>query len=244
MVQQVNLTVTEREKSTKSKIKTSRKSGIIPGIVYGQQEKNIQIWVNAKELDKIIHKEQGTNVLISLKVGDTAKTVLIKEIQRGFVSLKPIHVDFNIISLTKKIEVEIPIHITGEAPGVKIGGGILEHIIRELRVKCLPTEIPQGIDLDVSNLNINESLTVKDMKLPAGLEIITDLHTTVVNIAAPTKEEVVAPDEAAVAATAPTVPEVISKGKKEVEGEEAVTASPDAAAKDKGAPAAKDKAKK
>ena len=95
--------------------------------------------------------------------------VLIKELQRNAITRQIIHVDLHRISLKDKIEVSVPIHIKGEAPGVKLGGGILEHIIREVRVKCLPTAIPESILVDVSNLQINQAIKAKDLTIPANV---------------------------------------------------------------------------
>jgi large subunit ribosomal protein L25 len=222
MANEVTLTVENRIHETKGTLKDKRKQGLIPAIVYGSEEKNIPVWIKEKEFDKIIHTEQGANVLINLKIGDQTKMVLVKDIQRHVVSIKIIHVDFHIISLKKKIEIEVPIHIHGEAPGVKVGGGVLQHILRNMHVRCLPTEIPQKIELDVSNLNINEGILVKDIKIDGNYEILNDPDSTVLNVVPPTKLEEPEPDAAAavVEGAVPTEPEVISKGKKEEEDEE------------------------
>ena len=205
-----------REIGTKNVLNRNRQNGLIPSIVYGKKESSVPLWVKEKELLKALHTEHGMNVLIKLKIGDQAKTVLIKEIQRNVISEKPIHVDFNVISLKEKTEVSVRLHTVGEAPGVKSGDGVLEHILREIRVRCLPTNIPNSIEVDISNLNTGQSITVKDLPKIEDVEILSDPDAIILHVTAPTKVE-----EVAVAAeAAPTEPEVISKGKKEEEGEE------------------------
>jgi len=212
---EIILGVSERQITTKSSLHKVRESGLIPGIVYGEKEKNIAISVKEKDFYHIIHTELGENALIKLKTNDSSKTVLIKEIQHDMITDKPIHIDFYIVSLKKKIEVDVPVHIIGEARGIKESGGILEHLLREIHVRCLPTNIPRTIDVDVSNLNIGNNITVKDLPKIPEVEILSDLNSIVVNVVAPTKvEEIVAavPEEVSAG------PEIISKGKKEEEG--------------------------
>jgi len=207
-----------RELSTKHTLKTHRIDGKLPGVFYGADEKPVTISIDMKKFEQIVHGGMGGNVLVNLKIGGTSKNALIKEVQRHIITQKPIHVDFQGISMTKKFEVVVPLKIVGEAPGVKLSGGILEQITRELHVRCLPKDIPEQIHVDVSNLQINHSISVKDIIVPEGIEVLNDKHNIVVNVVIPTELEEVAPASAAAAAGA-AEPEVISKGKK-VEGEE------------------------
>ncbi|MFN3967000.1 MAG: 50S ribosomal protein L25, partial [Endomicrobiia bacterium] len=218
-MEEILLEAQKRERLSKGKIKDFRKSGMIPAVVYGAGEENVLLFVNEKDIVKILHKGLGVNVLIKLKYDNTAKSVLIKEIQRDIVYGNLLHIDFQVVSLKKEIEVEVPIQIVGEAPGVKNQGGILEHILRTVRIKCLPTEIPKTIEVDVSSLNIGDNILVKDLKIPGKIEIISDKNSIVVHVVSPTKVEEVTPAEGLV--ETPAEPEVISKGKKEVPEEEA-----------------------
>ncbi|MHB9154108.1 MAG: 50S ribosomal protein L25 [Endomicrobiales bacterium] len=232
-MKEVNLEVETREISTKHRLKELRASGKVPAVFYGHTEKAVSLAVGAKNLDEAI-RAGGSNVLISLKVGNDTKTAIVKEIQRDVISQSPIHVDFQAVSLKEKIEVSVPLHIVGIAPGVKLSGGVLEHILREMRVRCLPTDIPHAVNVDVSSLEINHSLAVRDLPVLEGVEYLADPSSIIVNIVAPTVlEEAPAPGtEAAAAGTAAAEPEVISKGKKEEE--EGAEGAPAAAGEKKG----------
>ena len=209
-----------REVSTKGTLNKSRSEGLIPAIVYGAKETSTPVWVNEKDFSRVLQTERGINVLIKLKYGSKSKIVLIKEIQRNVITDRPIHIDFHIISLKEKTEVNVPIQTVGEAPGAKTADGVLEHILREVRVSCLPTKIPESILVDISNLNIGEGITVKDLPPIEDVEILSDPESIIVHVTAPTKVE-----EVPVAAEAETAePEVIGKGKKEEEGEEGAPA--------------------
>jgi large subunit ribosomal protein L25 len=149
--------------------------------------------------------------------GGSGVTALVRDVQYDPLSRAIVHLDFQHISLTEQIEVEVVLHFVGVPVGVKDGGGILEHSIRTLEVRCLPTAIPPSIDVDVAALNVGDSLHVRDIK-PEGYEIITDGEVTIAAVVMPAVEEVVAaPVEGAVPATAE--PEVVgAKGKKDEEG--------------------------
>jgi large subunit ribosomal protein L25 len=205
-------------------LKSLRAKGMVPAIFYGHEEKNISMAVDARQFDLLLRSGSGSNTLLNLKMGDVAKTAIIKEIQRDVITQKPIHIDFLAVSLKEKIEVNVPLHIVGIAPGVKLGGGILEHILREVRVLCLPQDIPAAINVDVSALEINQGFAVKDLPAMAGIEVLTNPADLIVNIVAPTVLEeapaAATPEGAAAAAATGAEPEVISKGKKEKEGEE------------------------
>jgi large subunit ribosomal protein L25 len=224
-MQELVLEVESREISNKQKLKTLKREGRIPAILYGAKEKSVALSVDGKKFEKALASEQSSNLLVNLKFGSESKTAIVKEIQRDIISQKPIHIDFQSISLKDKIEVSVHLHITGEAPGVKLGGGILEHIIRDVKVKCLPTDIPKAINIDVSKMEINQAVYVKDLPKIEGVEILTDPYTMIINIVAPTVLEEVAPAvDAAAAVTGTVEPEVIKKGKKEEEGEVAPAA--------------------
>jgi len=184
-----------------------------------------------------LHSKGGRNALINLKIGTATHPVLIKEIQRHPITRALWHLDFQRISLKKKIETRVPLHVKGEAPGVKVGGGVLEHLVRELRVRCLPTEIPASIDVDISGLQLNQGIRAKELVLPKGVEILVDADSVIVHVLTVKVVEETPAADAAVAGAAAAEPEVIKKGKVE-EGEEGATPAKPGAAPAAGAKAA------
>lgn len=216
-MEEIILEATLREEAGKSKVKPLRKSGFIPAIVYGEGKKTVSIKVERRSVLRLIHEHHIENVIINLKIaGDEKKAkdsaVIIKEIQRDPVRDDILHIDFNQISLTKEIKVKVPITAKGEPVGVKVDGGSLEHVIWELEIECLPTQIPPKIEVEVSQLKIGDAILVKDLTLPPGIKVLQDPDQVVVSVAAPVKEEAaLTPEEGA----APEEPEVI-KEKKEV----------------------------
>ncbi|MFA7073915.1 MAG: 50S ribosomal protein L25 [Endomicrobiaceae bacterium] len=190
-----------------------RNSGKTPAVFYGKNETPIAVTVDTKNFMSIVDKE-GANVIIELKFKDFSKTAIIKELQRHVLTQSPNHVDFQAISLKEKIDILVPVHIDGIADGVKNAGGTLEHILREIKVRCLPTDIPSKISVDVSAMKIGEALTVAQLPKIEGVEYENDPENIVVNILAQVVEE----EKPADAAAEPQTPEVISKGKKEEEG--------------------------
>ncbi len=211
-MKQVVLEVEVREVS--QNLNTIRSAGKIPAVFYGKNESPIAVTVDTKKFLTIVDNE-GANVIIELKFKDFSKTAIIKELQRHILTQAPNHVDFQAISLKEKIDILVPVHINGVADGVKNAGGTLEHILREVKVRCLPTDIPSKISVDVSALKIGEALTVAQLPKIEGVEYENDPTNIVVNILAQVVEEE-KPAEAV--AAEPQAPEVISKGKKEEEG--------------------------
>ena len=234
-MQTIELTAAKRGENTKGALRQLRLAGQIPAVVYGGQKEPQRLALDLKNFVRLL-KGHGTNVLMNLKLDGGAEVVLVKDVQRDVLSHDVIHVDFQRISMTEKIEVNVPLVLSGDAPGVKVGGGIMEHILRNLRVRCLPTDIPDSIAVNVTALQINQGIKVKDLVLPSGVEGLNDKDSLVVNIVAPAEEETTTATAAA-AAPGATEPEVIAKGKKPEEGEEAA-AGAKAPAGGKAAPAA------
>ena len=180
-------------------------------------EEPIPLVVGLKELEEVIHQAEGSNVIVDLKVEGEAsgeRKVLIREIQRDPVAGSILHLDLQHISLTERIIVEVPIVLIGTPTGVKDGGGILEHLLREVEVECLPTDIPSRLEVEVSALNIGDSLHVSDIKADR-VTIKTDADRAIAAVVPPTILEEVKPAEEAVVAE----PELV-KEKKEEETEE------------------------
>ena len=175
-MQTISVEAEIRENLSQGKLNDLRRNGFLPGILYGADgsakkaaKANTLLKVPEKSFLKMLNKE-GANVLIELKLGTEKANAVIKELQRDYVTRKLIHVDFQRVDMSKKLEVSVPVHLTGEAPGVKLNGGILEHITRELRVSCLPKDIPHQIDIDISKLDIGYGISVKDIPQIEGVE--------------------------------------------------------------------------
>lgn len=227
-MEEINLLVQARKETGRSKVKSLRTQGIIPGVVYGEGKKSQPIAVDRKTFLRILRSQKGENVIINLSIATDDKKskeipVLIKEMQHNPVSDEIIHIDFNQISLTKEIRVKVPILAKGEPIGVKQDGGSLSHLLWDLEVECLPTEIPVNIEVDVSNLMIGDAIHIKDLIVPKKVKVLHDPGLVVLSVAPPVKE--VLPEEAAVEG-APTEPEVL-KEKKEVPAEQGKEEKPE-----------------
>ncbi len=175
-----------------------------------------------KALLKILHSESGQNTLISLKLAGAGDTrVLVKDFQLDPVTHQVLHADFYRVAMDRAIQVTIPVTVHGEPKGVKQQGGVLEFIRREIIIECLPGDIPEHVDVDVSELMLHEGIRVRDVAVSPKWTAVTEGEAMLVHVIMPKAEEVAAPaDVAAVATATPAEPEVIKKGKKEEEGEE------------------------
>jgi large subunit ribosomal protein L25 len=174
-----------------------RQTGRIPAVVYGRKRAAQSITVSPDALAKVLHGASGMNTLIDLAIGGATETVLVKALQRDPVRGRYLHADFYQVDLTQKVTVSVPIHLVGKAIGTDFGG-ILDHPLRELSIECLPREIPQFIEVDVSQLAVNDSIHVSDLSLAPGLTVKTDGKLAVASVVLPAAEEEAAP--AAVAA--------------------------------------------
>jgi large subunit ribosomal protein L25 len=221
-MEEIFLDVEAREEVGRANVKRLRDKGFIPAVVYAEGKESLPLKIPTSQLVKLIHQHRIENAIINLKVKDDkkqkARACLIKEIQYDPVNGDIKHLDFNEISLTKAIKVNVPVTAKGEPAGVKQEGGSLEHILWEIEIECLPTDIPKDIEVDVSNLKIGEAIHIKDITFPSTIKVLTDPGAVVLSVAAPMKEEV--PVEV-VEGEETQEPEVI-KEKKEVpvEGEE------------------------
>ena len=215
MAQQAKLTVQTRTQVGRNAIKKVRKEGLIPGVIYGVGQEPINLEVNRRQLSTVLAHSSSENILLELEIvdGDNKRNslVMIQEVQHHPIQRQILHVDFHAVSATEKITAEVPIETIGEPIGVKTSGGLLEHNLRDLEVECLPGDLPDRIEVDVTSLDINQSIHVKDLKLPPGVEAVTDGDLTVVAVSAARVEE--EPTEA-LGAT-PAAPEVITAKKPE-----------------------------
>ena len=209
------------EKGTKKALSSMRAEAKIPAVVYGGEKGPIKVSLSEKDL-MAARKKGGVNAILRLKHAKGEETVVVKELQRHPVTDRPVHADFQRISLTQKIEARVPLVLVGEAPGVKTHGGALTIELRELRIKALPTQIPQHIDADISGLELHQNLLVKDLKLAEGIEVLDAADHAVVRCVVAKEIEVAAPVAAvpgAEAAAGAVEPESSStKGKKDEEG--------------------------
>lgn len=214
----VSLEAAHRSDKGKGVARKLRADGRVPGVYYGRGEESIALTVALKDLYHVLESADGSNVIVDLKLTGAAvkdRKALIREIQRDPVAGTLLHLDLQHISLTERITVEVPIVLLGTPAGVKDGGGILEHLLREVEVECLPTDIPAKLEIDVSALQIGDSLHVSDLKLDHG-EILTEATRAIAAVVPPTVLEEVKPAEEGVAVE----PEVIGAKEKEEESEE------------------------
>lgn len=213
-----------RDTFGKNEARRTRAAGKVPAVVYGAASaaasKEAQaIAVDPKALLKILHS--GANTLISLKLGGGESKVLVKEYQLDPVTHAVLHADFFRVAMDKAIQVTIPVVVKGESKGVKQQGGILEFVRREIEVECLPADIPEHVEVDVTELMVNQGIRVRDVATHPKWKPVTDVETMLVHIIlAKAEESAAATTDAAAATPGAAEPEVIKKGKKEEEGAE------------------------
>ena len=210
-----------RDDRGKNAARRLRRQGLVPGIVYGGKGGNIAVAVDPKALQKVLRSEAGRNTILKLDIaGAGATNAILKDLQVDPIKDSLLHADFYRIAMDVAIRVTVPINIRGEARGVKVDAGILELITREIEVECLPGDIPERIDVDVSDLGLNGALRVSDLPANAKVKILESPEQVVVHVVSVKEEEAPAPAAVAVegeAAAAPAEPEVLKKGKKEEE---------------------------
>ena len=206
-----------RDTFGKNEARRTRREGKVPGVLYGGAGKDTTaISVEPKALLKILHSESGVNTLISLKLGGADSKVLVKEYQLDPVTHQVLHADFYRVAMDRLLQRRIPIVVKGTPQGVKQQGGLLEFIRREIEIECLPADIPEHVEVDVSELMLHQGIRVRDLAVSEKWKPISDPEMMIVHVILPKAEEVAAPVEGAVAApTVPAEPEVIKKGKKD-----------------------------
>ena len=211
-----------RDDRGKNAARRLRRQGLVPGIVYGGSGGSVAVAVDPKALQKVLRSEAGRNTILKLDIaGAGAASAILKSWQVDPIKESFLHADFYRIAMDVAIRVTVPIQIRGEARGVKVEGGILELIMREIAVECLPGDIPERIEADVSELALNGSLRVSDLPVNVKVKILESPDQIVVHVVSVKEEAVPAPGAAAAAegeaAAAPAEPEVLKKGKKEEE---------------------------
>ena len=220
------LEATTRDTFGKNEARRTRQAGRVPAVVYGASADSAlakvatAVAVEPKALLRILHSESGANTLISLKLEGSATKVLVKAYQLDPVTHQVLHVDFYRVAMDKMLQVTIPVVVKGEPKGVKQQGGILEFIRREIEVECLPGDIPEHVEIDVSELMLHQGIRVRDVATDPKWKPISEAELMLVHVIMPKVEEApVAADAAAVPATT-AEPEVLKKGKKDEEKED------------------------
>ena len=221
-----------RKPGTKNEARRVRRDGKIPAVVYGAGQDSLPISVDPRVETRILNSETGHNSIFDLALNGEKTKAMIVDWQYEPIKGRLLHIDLKRIALDKVLRVSVPIFLTGEAAGVKQEGGILEQMLREVEIECLPADIPSHIDVDVSHLTFGKVLRVSDLPHSERLKFLTDANQPVAHVTSVKEEVVVTPEAAAAEAGAvPAEPEVIKKGKQETEEEGAEAAAPEKAEK-------------
>src|ERR1700757_204929 len=220
-----------REAGTKNDARRVRRDGKIPAVVYGAGQDSLPISVDPRVVTRILNSETGHNSIFDLALDGEKTKAMIVDWQYEPIKGRLLHIDLKRIALDKVLRVNVPIFLAGEAAGVKQEGGILEQMLREVEIECLPADIPSHIDVDVSHLTFGKVLRVSDLPHSEKVKFLTDANQPVAHVTSVKEEVVVTPEAAAAeAGAAPAEPEVIKKGKQETE-EEGAEAAPEKAEK-------------
>jgi large subunit ribosomal protein L25 len=216
---------TETGKNVNRRLRTK---GLIPGVLYGKAKKPVPVAVSPKEIGTILRSKTGENTLFDLDLDGSRRTVILKEFQIEPLKGSLLHADFYEVALDKPIQVNVHVELTGTPVGVKVQGGIVDWVTRELEIESLPVDIPEKIVVDISNLEIGKHVRVAEIQAPPKVTILTDPDVVIAHVVAPrAEEEVAAPAaEAAPAEEGVAEPEVIKKGKAVAEGEVAEEKAP------------------
>jgi large subunit ribosomal protein L25 len=221
-----------RKAGTKNEARRVRREGKIPAVVYGAGKDSVAISVDPRVVTRILNSETGHNSIFDLALSGDKTKAMIVDWQYEPIKGRLLHIDLKRIALDQVLRVSVPIFLKGEAAGVKQEGGILEQMLREVEIECLPADIPSHIDVDVSHLTFGKVLRVSDLPHSEKLKFLTDSNQPVAHVTSVKEEIVVAPEAAAAEAGAvPAEPEVIKKGKQETEEEGAEAAAPEKAEK-------------
>ncbi len=209
-----------RTSGTKNDARRVRAGGKIPGVLYGAGKNAIPVTLDPRHVTRILHSRTGHNTIfdLSLEGGERAKAMIV-DWQYEPIKGSLMHIDLKRIAMDKKLTVSVPIVLKGEAVGVKVDGGVLEQLLREVEIECLPADIPSTIDVDISNLTFGVVLRVSDLAHGDKLTFLTDANQPVAHVITIKEEVVATPDAVAADAAAPAEPEVIKKGKQDAEEE-------------------------
>ncbi len=227
MAQQTQIVVEAAPRATRGKneARRLRVSGKVPAVLYGGKGDAITLAVNAKQVSAILRSPTGHNTLFQVDLGGKHEPAILKDWLTDPITGNLLHVDLLRVAMDVRMRVEVPVHTFGEPSGVKVQGGIFETVTREVEIECLPADIPTEFKVDVSSLMLNQALRAKDLPIDATkLKLITDPERVLAHVVTLKVEEEKPAEVVATDAAAPAEPEVIKKGKKEVEGEEGAEA--------------------
>ncbi|MFI5088662.1 MAG: 50S ribosomal protein L25 [Terriglobales bacterium] len=222
-----------RTERGKNETRRLRRCGRVPAVLYGAKKPSLTLSVDPKQISRILTSETGHNTIFDLQAGEERTKAMIVDWQYEPIKGSLLHIDLKRIAMDERLKVSVPVMLKGEAAGVKQQGGILEQVLREVELECLPADIPSHIDADISELVFGKLMRVSDLAHIDRVKFLTDPNQTVAHIISVKEEVVAAPEAVAAEAAAPAEPEVIKKGKQELaEGEtEAAEAKPEKAEK-------------
>jgi large subunit ribosomal protein L25 len=227
-----------RAERGKNEARRLRASGRVPAVLYGGKGDAITLSVNTKQVNAILRSQSGHNTLFQVDLNGKHEPAILKDWLNDPVSGNLLHVDLLRVAMDVRMRVQVPVHTFGDPAGVKVQGGVFEVVTREVEIECLPGDIPSEFKADISGLMLNQALRARDLQLdPSKLKLITDPEQVLAHVVTLKVEEEKPVEAVATEAATPAEPEVIKKGKKEVEGEEGAEgeAKPKAAEKsDKG----------
>jgi large subunit ribosomal protein L25 len=209
--------VTREGKFNKNAARRVRVAGKIPGVIYGAKEPSVAVELDPKQILRILHSDSGHNTIFDVDVKGSARVkAMIVDWQYEPIKGSLLHIDLKRIAMDKLMMVEVPIHLEGIPIGVKAEGGLLDQVLREVEIECLPGDIPAHIALDVTGMKLHDVVRVSDLPHGGKFKFVTDEDATVAHVTV-IKEEVVAEPDAVAAAVSPAEPEVVKKGKQETE---------------------------
>jgi large subunit ribosomal protein L25 len=207
---EMSLQVEKRERTGKGGCRQARMRGLIPAVVYGSGKDSVPIQVDRKTFIEMMRKAGSENPILMLKLSDTGQErhAMIRDMQRNPLSRQVIHIDFQRIEMTDKVRVTVPVELVGTAYGVKVEGGLIDFVVREVHIECLPGDIPNHLEVDVTELHAGQHAAAKDLKLPEGVALLDDPERVILSVVHARTEE-----PGAEGATAE--PEIIKRGKAE-----------------------------
>ena len=173
-----------RDGGGKGSARKIRAQGLVPAILYGHGMDPVKVAIDDRDLYHVLHTEAGANVLVDLQIGKDRHLAMPREIQRDHIRGRFLHVDFLVVRRDEKITVDVPVHLVGESHGVK-EGGVVEHHLWDLKVECLPTNVPQSVEADITRLGIGDSLSVADIRIPGNVTVLTPSEETIVSVVPP-----------------------------------------------------------
>ena len=225
MADKIVVEATSRETRGKNEARRQRVAGNVPAVLYGGKGEALSLTVNAKKVGQILRSASGHNTLFQVAYGGKEQPAIVKDWQVDPVSGNLLHVDLLRIAMDVRMRVKVPVHTFGEPSGVKVEGGVFEVVTREVEIECLPGEIPTEFKLDISNLGLNQALRASDIPIDtAKMKLLTEPERVLAHVVTLKVEEEKPVDAVVADAATPAEPEVIKKGKKEVEGEEGAEA--------------------